>query len=310
MLSDLKPSSFGSAVFYILKCEVATKKNGERYYRLQLRDKSGVFKGVVWSDADYCVDVQDGIFISADYTVSEYNGEMQIILTHVYKAAEGSYDLADYVPVSPEDESTMFRYLLKYLDEVKDPDYKALIQLVLGDSEFNAKIKTHSAAVSVHHAFICGWLQHTLSVVRLCYAYTKQYPQLHTDLLLTAAFLHDLGKFYEISAFPENQYTDEGYYFGHIVYGTHLVNNLIQKLNYFPKEKSDALLHCILSHHGELEYGSPKKPVLLEALALHLADLTDSRLEIFIEAVDKIPENKTWSDRNYYLGTSIRKTDL
>ena len=166
----------------------------------------------------------------------------------------------------------------------------------------------HSAAKSVLHGFVGGLLEHTLSVMKLCDFYTKSYPALDRDLLLTAALFHDIGKVQELSAFPENDYTDDGQLLGHIVIGTMMVADRIKEIPGFPAKTAAELKHCILAHHGELEYGSPKKPALLEALALNFADNTDAKMETMLEVLKSGGENPGWLGYNRFLATNVRKT--
>ena len=218
--------------------------------------------------------------------------------------------VADFYPTTKYSIPEMYGSLLKYLELVKDPDYRSVIDYVLGNDKLSGLIKSHSAACSVHHAFIGGWLQHTLGVVKLCYAYTKQYSELNADLLLTAAFLHDVGKFYELSAFPDNSFTEVGVLYGHVTYSAFFVHDLCSVLSNFPQKKADYLIHCLLAHHGELEWGSPVKPALLEARALSLADYTDSQLEIYSEGLSVLKDGDVMTDKNFYAKTNLMKTVL
>ena len=147
-----------------------------------------------------------------------------------------------------------------------------------------------SAAKTVHHGFVGGLLQHTLAVTRLCDYYCSQYPILKRDLLLAAAICHDIGKTKELSLFPENDYTDDGQFLGHIVIGSEMVGEKIREIPGFPKMLANELKHCILAHHGELEFGSPKKPAIAEAMALNFADNTDAKLQTFTELMESTTE--------------------
>ena len=191
-----------------------------------------------------------------------------------------------------------------------DPSIQKLASsYFLEDKAFVKKFCFHSAAKSVHHGFVGGLLEHTLSVMKLCDFYTKSYPALNRDLLLTAALFHDIGKVQELSAFPENDYTDDGQLLGHIVIGTMMVADRIKEIPGFPAKTAAELKHCILAHHGELEYGSPKKPALLEALALNFADNTDAKMETFIEALaEESRQSGEWKGYNKLFETNIRPT--
>ena len=177
------------------------------------------------------------------------------------------------------------------------------------DEAFIKKFKAHSAAKRVHHGFMGGLLEHTLSVTKLCDFYCTQYPVLNKDLLITAAICHDIGKIDELSDFPENDYTDVGQLVGHIVMGTMMIDEKIRNINGFPAKLANELKHCILAHHGELEYGSPKKPALIEALALNFADNTDAKMETFIEALaEESRQSGEWKGYNKLFESNIRAT--
>ena len=153
-----------------------------------------------------------------------------------------------------------------------------------------------------------GLLEHTLSVTKLCDFYCKQYPILNRDLLVTAALFHDVGKIKELSRFPENDYTDEGQLLGHIVIGAEMVSDGIRRIEGFPKKLKDELLHCILAHHGELEFGSPKKPALVEALALAFADNVDAKMEMMKELFAASRTQEGWLGYNKLLESNVRRT--
>jgi 3'-5' exoribonuclease len=176
------------------------------------------------------------------------------------------------------------------------------------DPKFAKAFQFHSAAKSVHHGFVGGLLEHTLSVTKMCDYFAKAYPTLNRDLLLTAAMFHDIGKTVELSTFPENDYTDDGQLLGHIIIGTEMVGERIRTIPGFPDRLAAELKHCILAHHGELEYGSPKKPALIEAMALNFADNADAKLETMIEAIRGAGENQGWLGYNRLLETNIRRT--
>ena len=178
----------------------------------------------------------------------------------------------------------------------------------MDDADFIRAFKFHSAAKTVHHSFVGGLLEHTLSVCRLCEYYTKAYPFLNRDLLYTAAMCHDIGKVYELSDFPENDYTDEGQLLGHIAMGSEMVGERARKISGFPKKLENELKHCILAHHGELEYGSPKKPALAEALALNLADNTDAKMETIKEIFRAAGQNQGWLGYNRLFESNLRRT--
>ena len=167
------------------------------------------------------------------------------------------------------------------------------------------------SAKSVHHGFVGGLLEHTLGVTKNCDYFAKMYPVLNRDLLLTAAIFHDIGKLKELSTFPENDYTDAGQLLGHIMIGAEWVGDAIKSIDGFPVVLANELKHCILAHHGELEFGSPKKPALVEALALSFADNIDAKMETFRELLVNVPENDTkWQGYNRFMETNFRRTSV
>ena len=177
------------------------------------------------------------------------------------------------------------------------------------DTEFINAFKKSSAAKTVHHGFVGGLLQHTLSVVKLCDYYCSAYERLNKDLLITAAICHDIGKIKEISPFPQNDYTDAGQFLGHIVIGTEMVGEKIRHIQGFPAILEGELKHCILAHHGEYEFGSPKKPAIMEAVALNFADNTDAKMQTFTELLDNTTETG-WLGFNRLFDSNVRGTRL
>ena len=203
----------------------------------------------------------------------------------------------------------MSEELTGFIKSIRTPYYRKLAEsFFVEDKAFAKAFQFHSAAKSVHHGFVGGLLEHTLSVVKLCDYYAGYYPLINRDLLLTAAMFHDLGKTKELSVFPENDYTDDGQLLGHIIIGTEMVSERIRTIPDFPVKAATELKHCILAHHGELEYGSPKKPALLEALALNFADNTDAKMETMIEVLKGAGDNNGWLGFNRLLETNVRKT--
>ena len=220
-------------------------------------------------------------------------------------------DASNYLPCTDKNIDEMLTELLKFVASVNNAYYKQLLTTLFVDNkDFVNEFKKHSAAKSVHHGFIGGLLEHTLSVIKLCDFYTKQYELLNRDLLIAAAICHDIGKVYELSDFPTNDYTDAGQLLGHIVMGSEMVSKIIATIPGFPQKQANELKHCILAHHGELEYGSPKKPALIEALALNFADNTDAKLETMKELLNsnKTTGSDTWLGYNRLLETNVRRT--
>ena len=293
---------------YLCKQKVnGTTKAGKTYYSLKLQDKTGTIDGKVWdlSNSIEHFEAMDYIRLEAD--VQNYNGGLQLNVRRIRRADAGEYDQKDYMPVSQFGVEEMFSELRRYIDKVQNPYLNQLLKSFFDDEAFAASWKMHSAAKSVHHSFMGGLLQHTLRVTQLCYFLALQYPVINRDLIITAAICHDIGKTRELSAFPENDYTDEGQLLGHIVIGYEMLKDKIRGIEGFPKKLETELLHCILAHHGELEFGSPKKPSLIEAEALSRADDMDAKLDIFMEEFEKT-NSTDFLGMNKFLGVNIRKT--
>ena len=288
----------------------AVTKNGKPYENVILQDKTGTIDAKIWEPNSMGIDDFDMMdYVAVVGDVSSFQGALQVSIKGVRKVREGEYDPANYLPVSEYDIEDMYKQLLSFVNGIKNPYLsKVAKNFFVDDIEFVKQFKFSSAAKSVHHGFVGGLLEHTLSVLKLCQFYVKQYPILNEDLLYTAALCHDIGKVYELSAFPLNDYTDDGQLLGHIVMGSEMVGEQIRSIPGFPKKLGNELKHCILAHHGELEFGSPKKPALVEAVALNFADNTDAKMETLKEIFRAAGETNDWLGYNRLLESNIRKT--
>lgn len=310
----IKDYSDGDRVFDIYLCKhkaSAVTKNGKPYDNVILQDKTGTIDAKVWDPnsagiADF--DTLDYIEVYGEIT--SYQSALQVNVKRIRKCQEGEYDPADYLPVSKFDREEMYGELLGYINQVENSYLKQLLQeFFVKDEDFIKGFKQSSAAKTVHHGFVGGLLQHTLSVTRLCEYYCKAYPLLKKDLLITAAICHDIGKTKEISLFPENDYTDDGQFLGHIVIGVEMVGEKIRQIPGFPAVLSNELKHCILAHHGEYEFGSPKKPAIMEAVALNFADNTDAKMQTFTEIMENTTETG-WLGFNRLFDSNLKGTRM
>lgn len=284
-------------------------KTGKPYDKLVLSDKTGSVDAMIWDPNSPGIDDFDALdYILVNAVVNNYQGANQLNIKRVRKCHEGEYNPADYLPVSERDIEEMWQEFTAYIDTVKNPYlHKLLESFFVEDSDFIASFKKSSAAKSVHHGFVGGLLEHSLSVTNMCNYYAKAYPMLKRDLLISVAMLHDIGKIKELSEFPQNDYTDEGQLLGHIVMGAHFVMERMESIPDFPAKLSSEVTHCILAHHGEYEFGSPKKPALMEAVAIHFADNTDAKMETMKEAFSATTETG-WLGFNRLIDSNIRKT--
>ena len=306
-IETLKEGDWVGDVYLCRKKLSLVAKNGKTYYSIDLQDKTGLINAKVW-------DINNGIehfealdYIKVDGDVTVFQGTPQIRVRRIRRAQEGEYIPSDYLPVSSKDINQMYSELLKFVSSVKNEKLRALLEsFFVEDKEFVKSFREHSAAKSVHHGFVGGLLEHTLSVTRMCDYYCTQYPILKRDLLITAALFHDIGKTRELSLFPENDYTDDGQLLGHIVMGTEMVGEHIRRIPGFPAKTAAELKHCILAHHGEYEFGSPKKPAIIEAMALNFADNTDAKLQTFAEALAGAKDSNEWLGFNRLFDSNLR----
>lgn len=312
-INELREGEMVSEIYLCKTKQTAKTKAGKSYYSLILQDKTGVLDGKVWdlnSRGIENFESMDYIFVTG--RVTSFQGSNQLNIERIRKAQEGEYFPSDYVKTSSKDIDKMYDDVLEMIKRTKDIYLKALLEsFFVKDVEFKNAFKKHSAAKTVHHGYVGGLLEHTRGVANLCEFYATQYPILNRDLLVTAALFHDIGKLVELSSLPENDYTDEGQLIGHIVIGTMKLEEKIRTIPNFPVQLERELLHCILAHHGELEYGSPKKPALIEALALTYADNTDAKIETFLEELEREKEKADrgeWLGYNRFFESNVRAT--
>ena len=304
----------GMTVREIYLCKgkrTAETRNGKPYDSLILQDKTGTLDGKVWNpNSNGIADYDEKDFIDVYGEVISYNGTLQLNISQLRVASPEEYVAADYMPTTENSVDGMYNELLNYAAQVKNPHLQHVLQYYFVKNEaFINRFKGHSAAKSVHHGFAGGLLEHTLSVVKFCEYMASAYPILNKDLLYTAAMCHDIGKTKELSSFPDNDYTDDGQLLGHIVMGVEMVGEAIRECPDFPKKLASELKHCIIAHHGELEYGSPKKPALAEAVALNFADCTDAKMQTLTE-IFKEKDTKDWLGYNRLFDSNLRRTSI
>ncbi|MCD7836764.1 MAG: HD domain-containing protein [Lachnospiraceae bacterium] len=311
-IRDLKD---GDRLFDIYLCkhkQSAVTKNGKPYENVILQDKTGTIDAKVWEPNNPGIGEYDTLdYIEVYGDVTNFQGALQVSVKRIRVCAEGEYNPEDYLPISSKNIDTMYAELLELIKSIENSYLRQLLELFFVKDETFAKLfKSSSAAKTVHHGFVGGLLEHTLSVTKLCDYYCTAYPVLKRDLLLTAAMCHDIGKTSEISSFPENNYTDDGQLIGHIVIGSQMIGERAAKIEGFPHALLSQLQHCILSHHGKYEYGSPKIPAIIEALALYYADDTDAKLETFKEILDNNSENSGWLGYNRLFESNLKASRI
>lgn len=309
-IKDYKESDRMSAIYLCKYKQSAVTKNGKPYDNVILQDKTGTIDAKIWDPNNAGIEDFEAMdYIEVYGDVTSFQGALQVNVKRVRRCREGEYNPAEYLPVSEFKTEDMMKELLGFIDSVKNPFLQELLgAFFVKDEDFLKTFKQSSAAKTVHHGFVGGLLQHTLAVVKLCDYYCTQYPILNRDLLITAAVCHDIGKTKELSLFPANDYTEDGQFLGHIIIGTEMVGEKIRGIDGFPNLLANELKHCILSHHGELEFGSPKKPAIAEAVALSFADNTDAKLETFTELLKS--GGTGWLGFNRLFESNLRTTDV
>lgn len=308
-IKDYRDGDRVSDVYLCKYKQSAVTKNGKQYDNVILQDKTGTIDAKIWDPNSAGIEEFDAMdYVGVYGDITSFNGALQVNIKRVRKCSEGEYNPADYLPMSPYDIEEMYGELMGFINSIQNQYLKTLLEMFfVQDTDFIKVFKKSSAAKSVHHGFVGGLLQHTLSVAKLCDFYCQRYATLNKDLLITAAICHDIGKTRELSLFPENDYTDEGQFLGHIVMGTEMVGEKIRQIPGFPAIIASELKHCILAHHGEYEYGSPKKPAIMEAVALNFADNTDAKMQTFTELMDG-NTNQGWLGFNRLFDSNVKGT--
>lgn len=308
-LADIRESDQVLDHYLCVNKQTLKTKAGKSYYSLKLQDKSGIIDAKIWDLNDGINHFDEGDYIRIDAVAVLFQNTIQLNIKRVRKSTEGEYNPKDYIPMSNRDLDEMYQDLMGHIVKIKNVHLKQLVDsFFVEDKAFIKRFKEHTAAKSMHHNFSGGLLEHTLAIVELCEFYAKQYPEIDRDLLITAALFHDIGKLEELSAFPIVDYTDSGQLLGHIMICVEWVGARIRTINGFPEALANLLKHCIISHHGELEYGSPKKPQIIEAFALNFADNTDAKLKAFTTILETSEVEGDWTGWQRIFDGNIRRT--
>ena len=311
-LNELKEGDRISDIYLCKHKQAAVTKNGKNYENMILQDKTGTMDAKVWDPNNPGIAEFDAMdYIEVVGEVNSFMGALQVNVKRIRVCREGEYEPSNYLPVSEKNIDGMFQELLGLIGSIQNSYLKQLLEsFFVQDQEFAKAFRNSSAAKAVHHGFVGGLLEHTLSVTKLCDYYCTAYPLLKRDLLLTAAMCHDIGKVKELSAFPINDYTDDGQFLGHIVMGSQMVAEKAAQIPNFPHALLIQVQHCILAHHGKYEYGSPKLPARIEAVALNYADDTDAKMETFKEILNNSVGNGEWLGFNRLFESNLKATRI
>lgn len=293
-VSEIKENDKVESYFLVKDKNIAMAKNGKPYINIKLMDKSGEIEGRVWDNAEEIArqfEKNDIVVIKGRGAL--YQGKTQLSLIDVRKAPEGVASAEDFLPRSERDPDDMLSELKGIISDIKDPHLKRLMDSFMADKSFVELFKTAPAAKGMHHVYIGGLLEHTLSVAHLVVELSRHYGSVNKDILLTGSILHDMGKTRELSYRAAFDYTDEGRLLGHIIIGIRMLDEKVEGIEGFPEKTALLLRHMIASHHGELEFGSPKRPKTLEALLLHHIEDMDAKANAYQIAVAKETNEET-----------------
>jgi 3'-5' exoribonuclease len=308
-IEDLKAGEKINSAFLVSEKNMAFSQKGSPYLNVRLKDKTGEIDAKVWDNAsEWEGRFQKGDIVQVYARAQSYKNQLQLNVLELKKLPDDEIDLTDYLPSSKQPADDMFAELMTYVDRIETPCLKELLNAVFRDEKIAALFKKAPAAKGFHHVYLGGLLEHTVSVTKLLTLAIHHYPGVKGDLLLTGGLLHDIGKIYEFDYDRLVQYSDEGRLIGHIVMGLEMVDEKIAGIEGFPKALATELRHLILSHHGELEFGSPKRPKTLEALIVHHIDDLDAKVNAFRTFVDDAPEDNTrWTPFHKLLDRYIYK---
>lgn len=316
-VTDLSDGEVIDQVFRSSEKQLRTNRNGNLYLQLRLSDRTGSLTAMLWNANQKQFDsFENGDFLRVKGTAQLYNGGMQVLCKEIEKSDSSMVDLADFETLSFDDVEQMVSRIAELLRSVENIHLQNLADCFLLDEGFMQDFRLAPAGIKNHHAYQGGLLQHVLSLMDLVSKVVPLYPALNRDVLLMGAFLHDIGKTKELTYRPDLGYSDAGQLLGHLVLGVQLLDEKIamterQTGESFPEALANHLRHLILSHHGEFEFGSPKLPMTVEAIALHLLDNLDAKVHCFQQLIDDdVNKSSDWTvfhpalNRKIYKGNS------
>jgi 3'-5' exoribonuclease len=310
-LKDVKQGEKVSSSFLVAEKNMAYSQKGAPYLNLKLKDKTGELDGKVWDNAVQFDQVfKKGDIIAIEGRAASYKNAIQISIIGIKKCNWEEIEPTDYLPGITGDVQALYNELLIYVDKVESKPLQNLLNAFFRDEKTAKLFQRAPAAKGFHHVNLGGLLEHTLSVVKLLDKTAEHYPGLNYDLLIAGGLMHDIGKIYEFSYDRLVEYSDEGRLVGHIVMGVEMINEKISAMPDFPQQTALMLRHIILSHHGEFEFGSPKRPKTLEALVVHYIDDLDAKLnayETFMADSTNANPDSDWTAYNRFLERFLYK---
>jgi 3'-5' exoribonuclease len=311
-INEIKENENVDSFFLVKEKSSAMTKTGNAYVKLKLGDRSGELEGRIWTSVETLAErFEKDDFVHVNGKTATYHDHLQVNITQIEKVDEEAVLLSDFFPMAEKDIDGMFQSLLEISGQVKDPYLGQLLRLFWEDEPFLKRFKMAPASKWLHHTYLGGLLEHTLSLAQLVVKNASHYSGMNLDLLLTASLLHDLGKVDELSYCRSFDYSDEGRLLGHIILGMERVEEKIRQLPDFPKYLSTLLKHLLISHHGQYIWGSPKRPMTLEAVMLHFLDDMDAKMNGIRQFLKiNVPEGSKWSpyhrtfEQSFYAATS------
>jgi 3'-5' exoribonuclease len=297
---------------YLCKQKQSLKtRSGKTYLSLKLQDKTGGIDAKVWEMNNDIQNFEENEFIKIDGIVLTYQNDLQLKINRIRKSNAGEYDPVNYIPRTEKDIDTLYSQITAFIKSIQNSHLKQLMEgMLINNKEISTAFQSHSAAKNIHHSYMGGLIEHTVSVAQICDFLCTRYKHVNRDILIATAILHDLGKLFELSPFPDNDYTDEGQLLGHIIICSEMISKEADKIPGFPPRLLTLIKHSILSHHGEYEYGSPKQPKTIEAFILHCADNMDAKIKMFEESLQDIGQKGNWSAYNKLLARNITTSEF
>ena len=296
--------------FVVTSKQVKPKKTGEPYLALTLGDRSGQIEAKMWDNVEDAIDgFEQDDFIKVKGLLNKYKNRFQITIHKLRKLGDSEIDFSDYLPKTTKDIGELWQTLAGFVATFQNPYLKSLVEAFMSDPDIAEAYRNAPAAKTLHHAYIGGLLDHVVSLFRSCNLICQNYPQINRDLLLTGAFLHDIGKIHELTYNRSFSYTTRGQLLGHMIIELEMLQAKLAQIPEFPDELKTLVEHLIISHHGEYEFGSPKLPMFPEALVLHYLDDLDSKMESMRAHFEReLGLESAWTGYNGSLGRPLLNT--
>ncbi len=310
-ISGLQPEQIATGVFLVTSKDIRQKKSGDPFLSLILSDKSGDIDAKMWDNVAEVMDTfERDAFVRVRGLPQIFQNKLQLTIHKLQLIADSEVELGDFFPASKRDPGEMFAELDTHIEGMRNPHLRALLRAFMDDPEIARRYRIAPAAKSIHHAWLSGLLEHVLSLCALAKVTAKHYPGIDEDLLLTGVILHDIGKIHELGYDRSFTYTTDGQLLGHILIAMRMIDEKARQVPGMPPKLLTLVQHLVASHHGTLEYGSPKVPSFPEAMLLHHLDNLDSKMETMRGLIEKDARiTGEWTGYSSALDRSVLKKD-